>query len=189
MIRVLGFDISSSCIGICLLEIDEQNKITMKYLDNIKPVKSENIIERIADTRDKVKKLIEHLKPNYIAIEDLVQYLPGKSSANTIITLTTFNRMIGLLAFDFLQQMPNLYNVMSIRHGLKKDKILPPKEEMPALVSSHLNVKFPYRIGRKGKTLPENYDMADAWAVALYHAFILTGKIIKKAKVKKKKVK
>ena len=189
MTKVLGFDISSTCIGICLLEIDEKNKITLKYLDNIKPIKSINIIERVAHTRDKIKKLIEHLKPDYIAIEDLVQYLPGKSSANTIITLATFNRMIGLLAFDYLNKMPNLYNVMSIRHGLKLSKELPSKEQMPDLVSSHLGIKFIYSIGKKGKIKSENYDMADAFAVALYHAFILTGKIIKKAKKVKSKIK
>lgn len=186
MPRVLGFDVSSTCIGICLLSTDGY-KIELSYLGNAKPIKSEDIIERISDTRDKIKKIIEKLKPDYIAIEDLVKFMAGKSSANTIITLTTFNRMIGLLAYDYLQVSPKLFNVMTIRHGLKKGKELPSKEDMPDLVSSHLGVKFPYVINKKGSIKPESFDMADAWAVALYCTFVLNGKIVKKTKSKKNK--
>ncbi len=57
---------------------------------------------------------------------------------------------------------------------------------MPELVSKHLDIKFPYEYikkGRsKGKIHVSNYDRSDAIAVALYYAFVLTGKI----KVKKK---
>jgi hypothetical protein len=40
---------------------------------------------------------------------------------------------------------------------------------------------------KKGKAKPENYDVADGIAVALYYSFILTEKIKVKEKFKKDK--
>jgi len=97
--------------------------------------------------------------------------------------------MICLVAHDFLHKQPELFNVMSIRHGLKLNKDLPKKEDMPELVAKHLGITFPYEYDKKGKVKEVSRDMADGVAVALYHAFVLTGKIVrkvKKLKVKKK---
>lgn len=183
MKRLLGIDCSSSTIGIGVLEIDYENNINYVSMDYIKPLKTGSIIERIVDTRNKIKAIIEKEKPDYIAIENIISFMAGKSTANTIIMLTTFNRMVCLLAHDYLNKDPELFNVMSIRHGLKLNKILPKKEEIPDLVANHLNIKFPWEFGKKGKLKVENFDKADGIAVALYHAFILTGKV--KSKVKK----
>ena len=181
MQRILGMDVSSSCIGYCVLEIDDSNNIRFVLCNYIKPIKKGSIIERVAHTRDVVQSIIDQVKPNDIAIEDIVQFMAGASTAKTIITLTTFNRMIGLLAHDYLKRVPALYNVLSIRHGLKTSKILPKKEQMPDLVAKHLKIRFPYLYNKKGKIKVESYDMADGACVALYHAFVLTRRV----KVKK----
>ena len=187
---VLGFDISSSCIGYCVLTIDDfTGAIIFKSADYIKPNKKGSIIERIVDTRNKISDVINLVKPDYIGIEEIIQFMQGKSTAKTIIMLTTFNRMVGLTSYDYLGRSPELFNVMSIRHGLKMNKIFPKKEDMPELVAKHLGIKFPYELSSKGKTKGkikvESYDKADGIAVALYYAFILTGKI--KSKIKKVK--
>lgn len=181
MKRILGFDISSTTIGYCVLEITDSNDIQFILCNYVKPLKKGSIIERVAHTRDVIQSIIDQVKPDYIAIEDIVQFMAGASTAKTIITLTTFNRMIGLLSHDYLKKPPALYSVMSIRHGLKTDKIFPKKEEIPDLVAKHLKIKFPYLFNKKGKIKVESYDMADGVAVALYHAFVLTGRV----KVKK----
>ncbi len=183
--RILGFDVSSTTIGYCILDIDEvSGKIDYVAADYVKPIKKGHIIERVADTRTKIQKIIEVTKPDYIGIEDIIQFMQGKSTAKTIIMLTTFNRMIGLLAYDYLGRAPELFSVMSIRHGLKTGKELPKKEDMPALVSNHLGITFSYGVNKKGKTKVENYDIADGIAVALYYAFVLTGKVKRKGKKK-----
>ncbi len=181
MKRILGFDVSSTTIGYCVLEVDDNNDIQFVLCNYVKPIKKGSIIERIANTRDVIRSVIDQVKPDYIAIEDIVQFMAGASTAKTIITLTSFNRMIGLLSHDYLQKPPALYSVMSIRHGLKTDKNLPKKEEIPDLVAKHLKIKFPYLFNKKGKIKVESYDMADGVAVALFHAFVLTQRI----KVKK----
>ena len=110
--------------------------------------------------------------------------MKGKSTAKTVITLTTYNRMIGLVAYDYLAKAPEMFNVMSIRHGLKLNKKLPSKQEIPELVSKHLGITFPYEYKKTGKLKVENEDKADGTAVALYYAFLLSGKIVKKGKKK-----
>jgi Holliday junction resolvasome RuvABC endonuclease subunit len=180
---VLGIDCSSSCIGYCVLEVDD-NEIKFISANYLKPLKKGSIIERVVDTRNKIKSIIEEIKPDYIGIEEIIQFMQGKSTAKTIIMLTTFNRMVCLLAYDYLKASPDMFNVMSIRHGLKENNIFPKKEQMPELVAKHLGITFPYQFNKKGKIKIENYDMADGIAVALYHALLLTGKVKPKGKKK-----
>lgn len=184
MKRILGFDVSSTTIGYCVLDIDDQNEIHFVHANYLKPIKKGSIIERIVDTRNKIQSIIDQAKPNEIGIEDIIQFMQGKSTAKTIIMLTTFNRMIGLCAYDYLKKSPELFSVMTIRHGLKTGKDLPKKEDMPELVAQHLRITFPYETNKKGKIKVENYDKADGIAVALYYALVLSGKV--KRKVKKK---
>lgn len=191
--RILGIDCSSTTIGYSVLEIDDNNQIVYKSVSYLKPIKTGTIVDRIVDTRNKIQDIINDVKPDYIGIEDIIQFMKGKSTAQTIIMLTTFNRMVCLLAHDYLHRNPELFSVMTIRHGLKIGKDLPKKEDMPELVAKHLGITFPYERIAKGKTKGnikvESYDMADGMAVALYLAFVLTGKVkrkIKKPKVKKK---
>jgi Holliday junction resolvasome RuvABC endonuclease subunit len=185
MKTVLGFDASSTTIGYCVLSLDETtNDISFVKAGYIKPLKKGTIIERIVDTRNKVQKVIVDSQPDHIAIEEIIQFMKGKSTAKTIIMLTTFNRMICLTAYDYLGNSPVLYSVMTIRHGLKFGKDFPKKEEMPAPVAQHLGITFPYEYNKKGNIKVESYDKADGIAVALYHARVLSG--IVKPKGKKK---
>lgn len=182
MKRILGFDVSSSTIGYSVLEIDDSNKIHFVLCNYIKPNKKGTIIERIVETRNVIQSVIDQVKPDFIGIEDIIQFMQGHSTAKTIIMLTTFNRMIGLTCHDYLHRSPELFSVMTIRHGLKTSKVFPKKEEIPDLVASHLGISFPYLMGKKGKIKVESYDMADGVAVALYYAFVLTGRVKRKGK-------
>ncbi len=186
--KILGFDVSSTTIGYCVLTVDDStNDIKFVSCNYLKPQKTGTILERIADTRDKIKKIIETVKPDQIAIEDIIMFIRGKSTANTIIMLATFNRMIGLLALDYLKKMPDMHGVLAIRHGLKLTPEFPAKEEMPEIVATHLKMKFPWEYNKKGKVKVESYDKADGIAVALFQAFCVTGKCSAKAKLPKKK--
>jgi Holliday junction resolvasome RuvABC endonuclease subunit len=183
MKRVLGFDVSSSTIGYSVLEIKD-DKIDFVLCNYVKPPKKGSIIDRMVETRNTISSIIEQVQPDYIGIEDIIQFMKGKSTAKTIIMLTTFNRMVGLIAYDYLKCVPELFSVMSIRHGLKLNKILPKKEQIPELVAQRLGITFPYLYDKKGKIKMESYDMADGVAVALYYALILTGQAKRKGKKK-----
>ena len=166
--KILGFDVSSTCIGYSVIEIDNNN-IKFISCNYIKPIKNKSIIDRLAKTRDEIKKIIDTVKPDYIAIEDIISFMAGSSTAKTIITLTSFNRMIGLLAYDYLNKSPDYYSVITIRSNLKKSSKLlknPKKEEIPELLEKVLNITFPWELNKKGKEKKENYDMSDGIAVA-----------------------
>ena len=91
--RILGFDCSSQTIGWALLETNEDSKsINMIECGYIKPIKNGSIIDRLVNTRDKVSTIIKRLLPDYIGIEDILLFMKGKSTANTITVLTAFNR-------------------------------------------------------------------------------------------------
>ena len=103
---ILGIDVSSTTIGYCVLTWDDTtNDIKLAVSNYIKPLHGGIIIERIVDTRNQIQKIIVAAKPDYIAIEDIIQFMAGKSTAKTIIMLTTFNRMIGLTAYDYLVEL------------------------------------------------------------------------------------
>lgn len=184
MKKIMGLDISSSCIGIALLEWDDQsNKVIFNQCKFYKPPKKGEFLERLMETKKAINQIIQEFKPDYIAIEDIIQFMGHGSTAKTIITLAAYNRTIGLLAYEYLGKLPELYSVMAIRHGLKLAKELPAKEEMPLLIAKHLKIKFPFLYKKDGKTpKSESFDMADACAVATYYAFVLSGKIQRKKK-------
>jgi len=167
---IVGFDISSSTLAYSLLEFNEDTKEIKFILSNyIKPIKDGTIIERLVDTRNKVKAIIEQLRPDEIAIENIILFMKGASSANTITTLTSFNRMIGLLAYDMLNKQPTLISVMSIRSCIKRQANLPKipkKEELPNILEQLLNFKFPWEYNKKNKIIEENYDKSDAISCA-----------------------
>lgn len=174
MKTVLGFDVSSSCIGYCQLQVDETLG-TVKFIScgYIKPIKKGDIIDRVVHTRNKIKEIIEKIKPDYIGIEDIIQFMKGHSTAKTIIMLTTFNRMIGLTSYDYLGRSPNLFSVMTIRHFIKKQakmKLLPKKEDLPEILEGLLNIKFDWEFNKNGKIKIENYDKSDAVCCAYYCA-------------------
>ena len=149
---ILGLDISSSTVGYGILEWEtDTNKLTFQDIGYYKPNKkdfetAEGFIESLSQTRNAIQTLLDIYHPEYIGIENIVKFMKGKSSADAIITLAAFNRTLGLLCRDYLGHSPSFFNVLSIRHGLKLNKALPDKKEMPKLVAKHLGITFPWTL-------------------------------------------
>lgn len=162
----MGLDASSSTIGYSIIDCND-NKIELITCNYIKPPKKGNIFDRLIKTQKLIEIILKEYKPDIVAIEDIAKFMEGLSTSNTIIILAVFNRSVGLACMNFLKHPPALYNVMRIRHGLKFSKQLPKKQEIPELVATHLNIKFPF-IEKDGAQIEENFDMADSIAVALY---------------------
>ena len=184
--RILGIDCSSSTVGFGILEIDTKQNI--KFIDAcyFKPPKGENIFARLKETQQEVIRVINKYNIDCVAIEEFAKFFSKASSANTIITLVIFNRAIGLAVYDHLNISPTMINIMTIRHLLKYDKMLPAKEEMPSIIERHLDFIFPYKLNKNNNIRNENFDMADALAVALVYAYQITGKINEIKKNRKK---
>ncbi len=129
-----------------------------------------------------------------MALEDIILFMKGHSTAATVSALAVLNRTVGLAIYNQSGKPPELLNVMKVRHALKINKRLPGKEEIPDLVSHHLKIEFPWVFKEKGrgknkelKTIEENYDMADAMAVGLAYIKIKDIESQPKKPSKKKK--
>jgi Holliday junction resolvasome RuvABC endonuclease subunit len=180
MSYVLGLDVSSTTVGWCILDINLKTK-DVKFIkcSYLKPNKKGTIFDRLELLKKDILIILKTYKPVYVAIEEITQFMPRFSSANTIITLAVFNRMVGLTVKEYTGKNPEMVSVMAIRHALKQTKELPKKEDMPELVKNTLGIIFPYEYKKNGKMKVENEDMADACAVALYFAFKLTNRLEK----------
>ena len=172
----MGLDASSTTIGLCLLSYNENPLkpalMKLEHVEFFKPPKKGNIFERLSKTRAFIYDRIVKLKPDCVAIEDIVLFMNNKSTAKTIVTLAVLNRTVGLSVFDKINSPPYLYNAMRIRHAIKKDGYLPTKEDIPELVADILGIKFPYVKNKKGNKAIENEDMADSIACAICHVYM-----------------
>lgn len=164
--KIIGFDCSSTTVGWGVIEYDSAFNVINIKSGWFKPIKTGTIFERLDFVRIKVKDLLETHKPDIIAIEDIVKFMAGKSSAQTIITLSVFNRTIGMTCFDYSKTSPDLLSVMTIRHKIKEAKTVPKKEEVPARLEKILGIQFNWTLNKNGKIKPESYDESDGLAVA-----------------------
>ena len=189
--RVLGFDASTKTIGVSVIDynphwVTARPSVELVHSEFYKPPTKGTIFQRLSTVRNQIEEYLHDWEPDDVAIEDIVLFMSGLSTAKTITSLAIFNRMVGLTVFDKMRKGPTLLSVMAVRHALKLDKVLPKKEEMPDLVSHHLQIPFPWIVNKKGAIASESYDVADSIAVGL--AFILkSAEKPARASVKKKK--
>lgn len=183
--RVVGLDASTTTIGFSVVEYDGYSAPDLKHVEHFKPPKKGDLFERLAKVRTFIFDRLDKFKPDDVALEDIILFMKGRSTAKTISSLAVLNRIVGLAVYDKMGKPPQLLNVMKIRHAIKDGKTLPPKEDIPELVAKILNIKFPYILNKKGAVAVENYDRADAIAVAL--AYIENGKRVEKTPKKRTK--
>lgn len=184
MKRVMGLDASSTTIGLCLLRYDDK-KIELEHVEFYKPTKKGDVFERLQDVRKYIFDKVSEFRPDEVSLEEILLWMGGgkrcpvckqkmgrQSTAKTITTLTALNRTVGLAVLDKTGHSPYLYNVMKIRHQIKKGKKIPKKEDVPERVAKILDIDFPYKLNKRNNIAKENEDMADAIAVALCHIFV-----------------
>lgn len=174
--RVMGLDASTSTIGLSIIDY-EDGYVSLHHVEYFKPDKKGTIFERLSGVRKFITERLDKFKPDDVALEDIILFMKGHSTAKTISALSILNRTVGLAVYD-AGYTPHLLNIMSIRHKIKDGKKLPAKAEIPELVAKILNIKFPYVLNKKKEMAVENEDMADSIAVAL--AFIKGAKRVEK---------
>ncbi len=187
--RIMGFDISSSVIGWSVFNIDKKQNISLIDSGIYKPSKSGHLFENLKSLKEDILELLIEHKPDKVAIEDVIQYMPRASSANTIIKLSLYNRIVGLTAYEYLEEPPELYSVMAIRHGIKLTKELPKKEEIPELVEKLLSITLTRQYKKTGAIRSELYDESDAIACGLFCCFKLTNKLEEIRRLRKDTIK
>lgn len=172
MQKILGLDCSSTTVGWALLGIENGSIVIVEH-GNIKPLNKEkfSIVERLDDISKRIDLLCKRLDPTFIIIEDIVQYMQNKTSANTIILLALFNRVIALQIYRTTHKLPLFLLPISIRSKIKRflkmtNKI--DKEDIPDILQKYFGKTFFKIVGykkrgkNKGQPVIEVYDEADA---------------------------
>lgn len=169
---ILGLDISTSVIGICLLQGDRA------VIDFLNLEKQKDIFLK-ADLFK--KKMIEIKNNNDIKIvgieENLQAFRPGLSSAKTILSLARFNGICSYISEEVFNLTPDFVNVNSARkiNGVKIDRKSSKntKEQILDFVSEkEPSFNWPTKVLKSGPRkdtvvlLKECYDMADAYIIA-----------------------
>lgn len=169
----LGLDISTSVVGICVLDsktgqlIKLTHKKLVKFEDEYE--KADNFLSDWIDPSWKVRRI-------YIE-EAAKKFTPGFSSADTIMTLGRFNGILSYMVYQLFGVKPIMVNVRSARSKLNikidyKDKTSSTKDKVLLTVRT-LNPSFPWIIREaktgqfKGQMIYDkvNEDLSDAWVI------------------------
>ena len=178
MDRTLGLDISSSVIGWSVLS-NENNVMSLEQYGHIKPPPSKagSLAFRMNSAFDSMSELFNKINPDVVAIESYAsKFSAGRSSARTIIVLSSFNEMISMACLRELGFETEKYAVSKIRSILSKKygMKLVTKDDVFDLVRNEFS-NFIIRKNRNNKVAKTVYDESDSIAVALTSILINKG--------------
>lgn len=137
-----------------------------------------NAYEKAQEVRRAIREMAKRYNIRHVFVEeDLQRFRAGFSSAHTLATLTRFNGIVCLIAYEELDLVPVHINVNEARKAIglkidKKDKSRTTKEKVFEKVSEMLEYDWPTKVIKQGKRKGqvENekgcYDMADAFVIA-----------------------
>lgn len=175
MIKTLGLDISSSVIGWSVISSNGKDVCLYEYGHILPPPsKKGSLAFRMNSAFDDISNLLRRVNPDVVSIESYVnKFSHKKSSARTIIVLSSFNEVISMACIRELGFEAEKYTVGSIRSIISKEYSLDVKSKDDVI--NFVNSKFDNFIIRKNKNNNISktvYDESDSIAVAL--ASVLT---------------
>jgi hypothetical protein len=180
--NVLGLDVSSTCIGVCVVKRIDSNNVERLFMDHIDVGKCDTFWEKVDFTKNYFSKKI--VDPLFAAVtcigveEALLGFRPGASSAATITTLVRFNALTShvvreLFRLDpFYVPAPHARKVCGIKTMAVSKCNIAVKEQVfnNLIVSDLLDLEpnFPLVKTKDGskKYKAFCYDMADAYVIA-----------------------
>jgi RNase H-fold protein (predicted Holliday junction resolvase) len=175
--KTLGLDISSSKIGIALL--DSEKKIIIS--DVLKFKTSQSLEERAAHFEKRMREIDKHHVVYDVFVEQpAIMFRGGKTTAFTMATLQRFNGMCCYVLSQIFETESTLINPNSARSalGIKTPRKVPSKEKKKVIIDSmaqRFGEKFQYNLTRQGNPQPGTDDRADALVIALAGPLLLDG--------------
>jgi hypothetical protein len=168
--NVLGLDISTSCIGACILD-EAFNIVKLTHVDFND---CGTFWDKVDVARGELTKLINAHTIDEFCVEQVLQrFSPGFSSAGTIILLAQFNAVVTSVIRDKLGKSPIYFSVNHARKicdiklqskaksGGKSHK----EQVVDYLIEGHLkHINFPKT--KTGKLKPFVGDECDAYVIA-----------------------
>lgn len=169
---ILGLDISTSIIGVCVMK---DNKIVKT--DYIDLRKIGGFLHKAKVVEDYLKTNIKSQKIEHIFIEEALMFFRrGGSTAKTMATLQRFNGIVSWLCFDVLGLEPQYITPISARSkcGIK----VPRGKKAKEVVMEHFleSKEFEIDYTRYGNVQKYCYDIADAVVISRAGHYLLQEK-------------
>ena len=162
---ILGLDISSSRIGYCLINEDED----LLLVDEIKLKPSQSLEERADIFKNTMKIIKEHSEVDYVFIEQpFMAFSGGKTTAATMAKLQRFNGMCSYVVHDLFGSPAAQLQANKARGlvGLKIKRGDNTKLKVIEWVSTKYPQTFLVEYTRHGNPKPGTDDKADAIVIA-----------------------
>ena len=162
----IGLDISSSKVGIAVLDKDENI-----VLSEVIKFKTNTTLE---DRAQKFEKRIREIEKAYVPYSIYIEqpalmFKGGKTTAQTMAKLQRFNGMCSYITYIVFDMMPTMVNPRSARSklGIKIPRGQNAKKIIIEWVTNEYKEQFKYSMTRHGNPQPGTDDRADAIVVAL----------------------
>jgi Holliday junction resolvasome RuvABC endonuclease subunit len=166
---ILGLDVSTSKIGIAVLDNDKK----LKYLTVIKCKKDHCLEERALNLFNEQLELVKkEFNITEIRVEEpFSSFRGGKTTAVTMSKLQRFNGMVSVLLYQKFKLVPMMIGVKSARKccGIYIPKGGDIKGTVISWVSKTYPDDFKYDLTPKGNPKPGTDDKADAIVIAYSH--------------------
>jgi len=159
---ILGLDVSTSIVGVCVLKNDKI--VHTAYID-LRKIK--NFFEKGQEVENTLKDIKKNFKIEYIYIEQALMFFRrGGSTANTMSILQRFNGIVSWICYNVYGMEPNYVTPIGARSkcGIKVKR----GEKAKEIVMKHFidNEDFGIIYTKKGNIQKYCYDIADAIIVA-----------------------
>jgi|TARA_R110000824_G_scaffold101408_5_gene240958 predicted metallopeptidase len=159
---ILGLDISTSIVGVCVLDDDK-----IVHADYIDLRKLGSFFEKAQKVEDSLKEIKKNYNIEHIFIEQALMFFRrGGSTAKTMAVLQRFNGIISWQTYQVFDMEPNYVTPISARSkcGIKIVRGKKAKE----VVMEHFieSQEFEIIYTRHGNVQKYCYDIADAIIVA-----------------------
>jgi len=169
---ILGLDISTSIVGVCVLQNNEI--VCTDYID-LRKIGS--FFEKAKEVETVLKEVKSKFAIEHIFIEQALMFFRrGGSTAKTMATLQRFNGIVSWQSYKVFDLEPNYITPISARSkcGIKIEKGKKAKE----VVMEHFveSKEFEIVYTRYGNVQKYCYDIADAVVVARAGYYLLQGK-------------
>ena len=177
---ILGLDISTSVVGVAIVDPETKDLIVSEHIDLTKFDSVFSKAELVGSELWQIGN--NHDIKNLFVETALMRFIPGRSRADTIVKLAKFNGIVSWMCYDTFGLQPTYLNVNTARslYGLSFPRgTKGPKRKKMVIeaVIEKEKTAFKYEMARGGKNYKKGTDdRADAIVIARAGEFLLRNK-------------
>ena len=174
---ILGLDISTSVVGVAIVDPETKELVVSEHIDLTKIDSVFSKAELVGSELWQIGN--NHNIENLFVETALMRFIPGRSRADTIVKLAKFNGIVSWMCYDTFGLQPTYLNVNTARslYGLSFPRgTKGPKRKKMVIeaVIEKEKTAFKYEMARGGKNYKKGTDdRADAIVIARAGEFLL----------------